>query len=526
MQEKNKQSMRVRDTYSKKTSYPTYFRTIMLMFCLLLVYLGYINYKLSLRLESIDRRNAQWLKYIENTAQKQMYNVFDNLGNKLSISAQQKMAELLVKVSDDLSKSAKSTIELANSQILKNKIKASEALEIAKKLIKSGNVEKGRIYIINAINHDPSNIRYISELLSLFRNHYKSDYDTIKEIKSIVELSLFQLNPNDVNKAIQYLSELDSAEKNIVESAPESSSKKINWNMEFNKIKNIDLNAISTSPNKLDERYRKLNTILTSINNDEADHPDLTQAVIKEMEKTKKLYQLATIAENVKNYINLLNKEKNYAAQSASARLLAASSSMSLFWEHDLSQIPPKLSNLIQDDFPKKLKKIEEKIKEAKSRFYFEKANKILDDVSNIEMGSYHQKIERSQNAIEKAINLMRKISFKDYQNQIRQKIKIVQDKITSYKRDQYIEYQKWASSVISNVFDNINAETVFDDEDAIRIFNSCYLCNIDLRLCSPEVSQAYNKVFQKITGELPSDKAFRIYKTVMTSQKKRLEDF
>ena len=244
------------------------------------------------------------------------------------------------------------------------------------------------------------------------------------------------------------------------------------------------------------------------------------------MEKTKNLYQLAVTAEKINNYINLLNKEKNYSTQSASARYLAASSSMSLFWEYDLSKLPPKLSNLIQNDLPKKLKKIEEKIKEAKSRSYFEKANKILDGVLNIEMGSYQLKIEKSQNAIEKAVNLMHKISFEDYQNKIRQKIRIIQNKIISYKRKQYIEYQKWASSVISNVFDNINAEKVFDDEDAIRIFNKSNLSNIDLRLCSPEVSQAYNKVFQKITGELPSDKAFKIYKTVMTSQKKRLEDF
>ncbi len=48
----------------------------------------------------------------------------------------------------------------------------------------------------------------------------------------------------------------------------------------------------------------------------------------------------------------------------------------------------------------------------------------------------------------------------------------------------------------------------------------------VDLRLTSPEVSQVYNKIIQKIIDELPSKDAFEVQRTLMLSQKKTLGEF
>ncbi|MDM8540124.1 hypothetical protein QUF90_03455 [Desulfococcaceae bacterium HSG9] len=410
-------------------------------------------------------------------------------------------------------------------KIIKSEKYADDACAIAAKHIQSGDFEKGRIYLINAINHNPSEIEYISKLLVLFRDQYASNYNVLREIKSVVELSLFQLAPNKIETAIKYLTELDSAEQKLISSVPEVSGEKTDWLAEFNTLKELDLNEISTNVAKLEERLNILKTILSNIRNSETDYDQLTSSVMSEIKTVNNVYNLSIIGDKINNYIQLLYAETDYSSQAASARFLAASSSMSLFWEYDLTLLPPKLSNLIQNDYPAKLENIEDKIKEAKSLPHFKKANKTLVDASNDETGTYQNRIDRHQKAIEKAVNLMPKIVFKDFRDTLQNNFKILQDNITSYKRQQYIAYQKWASEVCSDVFDNVEKECLFTD-DAIRIFDSSELRNIDLRLASPEVSQAYNKVFQKIIGELPAKIAFEGHKIVMTSQKKTLEEF
>lgn len=509
-----------------KYALPISFKLITLLSFIMLIYLGFENYQILKQINSIDQLNKKLINNIEQNTKKQFANVFSQLGMQLNTVASRKMDNILTNVSDNLTASTKATIDLANSQLLRNKENADEAISIANKLIQTNHIETARIYITNAINHDPTNIKYIDELMSIYRSYYRNDIDLLNEIKSILELSLFQLDSNYIDTAIKYLSEINSDEQKIISSSSKVSSNNIDWNLEFNKIVEVDYNGISTDPKKIDDRYRKLNTILTNIQNNEIQYDNLITSVVAEMEKLKNLYQLATIATKVKNYIILLEAESDYASQSASARLLAASSSMSLFWEHDIKQLPHKLKKLIQNKLPTRLKSIEQKIKKAKSKPYFEKANKVLTVALKDESGRYQDIIERQQKAIESAIDLIHKILFEDYQQKIRQRIKALQDKITIERRAQYVAYQKWASDIISNVFDKINNELNFTDDDAIYIFNHSYLHLIDLRLVSPEVSQAYNKVFQQIIGELPSEKALPIFRTVMIRQKKTLEEF
>ena len=526
------------DSIGSKDNKNSIIQTIILSLSLgLLIYLTIMNMQLSKRIEGVEQFNEKLLSNIEQNTKSRVTQLLDKLSEQLANNidkttqslntvAQNKLDQSLGDISENLNKSANATINLANSKIIRNEEQAEEALKLAKKYIQSDNFEVARIYLLNAINHSPTKLKYLSELLTLFQNHYTSNQTAINEFRSVFELSLFQLDPKEINEAIKYISELDNAAQKLIDPITETSIETTNWSEEYLAVKNGDLNEISTDPDKLLDRINKLTIILSNIRNSDKETDQYLSSIQDDIDTTQNYYSLSIVAKKIENYIMLLEKEVNYASQVASARLLAASSSMSVFWQYDLNQLPSKLAILIQNELPNKLRDFEDKINEAKSLPIFEKTNKILVDTSNNESGTYQDKIDREKKAIEIAINLMRNITFRKFQDEIRNNIIILQKNITFSKRQQFIAYQKWASEVCSDVFDSIDDEYSLSDDDAIRIFYNSELSEIDLRLASPEVSQAYNKVLQKILGELPGKKAFKIQKTLMTSDKKKMEDF
>jgi hypothetical protein len=493
---------------------------------IILSYLTFVTVNLSSQVRSVEQLNANLITNLERHTRDQLSLLIDELQDSLNVIALNKFDHALEIISDNLDDSANATIELANSKIIRNDRYAADSYRRAKEYLRNSEYEIGRIYLINAINHSPSKITYINELVSAFKAYHINDFRVLREVKSILELSLFQLEPSSIDLAINYLTEIDSLEHILLSSTNVLTFNDVDWQVEFNRLGETSINSICLDVNLLGERLDNLQLILSNLQDTESTNTELLDSIATEIELVNNVYNMSVITEKIDAYLSLLDEETDYSSRSASALILAASSGMTLFWENDLSQLPPDLTQLIQNEFPQKIDHFEGEILKAKSLPYFNEAKDILAEIPVDDSSNFQDLIEINQKAIELAAELTPKIRFEEFQHAIRQDFRQKQEKINMYQRQQYIAYQTWAAGVCSEVFSSIEKETIFIDDDAIYILEHSEIANIDLRIASPEVSQAYNLVFQKVVGELPADLAYMGHKKVMTSVKKALEDF
>ncbi len=427
---------------------------------------------------------------------------------------------------------SKSSLDSDESIGLSNRSKdAEEALKIAKNHIDKKDYDVGRIYLINAINHTPYDLKYLTELVDLYRNHFKTNLTVTQETKSIIELSLFQLKPSNIENALEYLAELDGAMDHLTRvSSNDNDSKIIDFDpeIEFTTLKNQAMQSVLDIPGDTNIYLIGLNNLLTKIETQSTfgKFDSIVAKIKAEIALYTTVYDILIIKEKANNYLDLLSKDEDYTSESAMARLLAAKSAMSLVSDYDLSNVPEDLLVKINHDIPNNIQSIEKKIQQQKSIQYYEKAKTILNESLPDNIGSSQSQINRIEKAIEDIAEFASNITDHDYIKNIQDIMRDIQQQMVVLKKKQYIEYQEWASRQISSTFYEIENIKLFTDDDATRIFNNSYLDAIDLRLVSPEVSNAYYKVFQKIVGELPAELAFNCNRKVMTAQKKSYEDF
>jgi len=534
-----------------------YFQLALLCISLFtVVFLITKNFELSQKFNGLETLNKDLLNSIKNETRNEITTLFDNISSQTQNELTIKMQELknitltnfnnsltclstelkssinnandnLANLTKKLSCSIDNTIELANSRIIRNEKNADIALEMAKIYLEFDNYEMAKIYLINAINHNPQKIKYVSQLFKLFQKHYSSNENILDQVRSIIELSLYQLEPQYIEQNLKYLSKLDDANQKIILASQDAiEEKEIDWVAEYNLILNDDLNEISTNPEKLQGRLNKLTKILSNIETNEANFEKLIILVREEIHKEQIIYSLSKVTQEINNYLDLLAEEEDYSSQSATARLLSASKSMSVFWSYDINETPPKLRNLIVRKLPDSIELYKQKINKAKSLPYYDEAVQIIVKALDYNDVKYQIILDHNRQYSEKAVIVSQNITDPNMLNDIHEKLKQLQKNDIKLQRKQYIAYQRWASNVCSEIFREIDSMTFFNDDDAIRIFNQSDINMIDLRLTSPEVSQVYNKMVQKIVGELPSKDAFSIQRELMLSQKKSLGDF
>ena len=411
-------------------------------------------------------------------------------------------------------------LQISRDQISKNENEGMKSFAIANQYIKNKKYDKAKIYLFNAINHAPTNPKYVEKLFNLVKDHYQNNKSAIQECRSVLELSLFQFDAADIEKSMKNIAELDKLDfdKTFVE------NKVIDWQNEYNILAQTKPQNIINSLEDTETYINNLTIILSNIN-DQEKYKILVVKIQNEVQKLENLYNLSIIASEIQSYIALLEKENDYNSELAVNRLLSAKSTATILWQQKTSDLPSDFAKLIHQTIPEKLRLIENKIAKSKSKEYFDKAMNLV----NQPVGK-HDKIECLIGMNTKKINeissLIGKITFPDYQKKIIEKTKEIRNKITDYKRKQYVEYQKWVSDICLKLLNKINKEKAFTDKDAHDFFYGSDFYMIDASSLSSENNRIYNNLLQQFIGELPAKKAFEIEKKILTAEKKKMEDF
>ena len=532
MSENNQLDNRQSETASTHLIFQKIIPFVSVIFIVLnLIFLFFIYARisdLSGKIASLDKNNTELTANFENSINRHIQSMLDKLSestqNELKeryskylegMNFEQKLDEYLTSVRN----ASDSVIDLAKSKIIQNEQMAKNASEMAQKALENNDPETARIYLLNAVNHAPYEPEYLIILSDLAQKHYAANPEVISQIKSVAELALFQLPPDKISQHMNMMQELD---KLYAASISTGSEEIVDWKEEFTILKQQDMNQLGSDPEALPDRIEKLNQILSNLQEDE-----ISGDIRKELEYSTNLYTISLTIQKVENYLQLLESEKDYGSHTASARLLSVSSAMSVFWEHDISRLPPSFSDKIEDQLPQRIGKIEENINRAKSEPHYNSAMEVLSDAISYNSGNYQSKIQYITGAVEKAMGFAPSIQDHEFAKKFKDEMSRVHNRLTELKKYQYIDYQKWAAGLCADAFRQWKTETMFSDEDAKRIFRQCDLAKIDLSLVSPEVNNVYQQVIQKFAGELKSEESFNnIQMPLMLAEKKKYEDF
>ncbi len=424
----------------------------------------------------------------------------------------------------DVEKAASQVIAASESRLLGDERAAELAYDQAKAQVQANKPDLARLYFLNAINHCPGDIKYLSGFVDFVNADQISDLDTVNQARSVVELALYQLPPQSLPPAIALLEAL--AAKGMELEMAEREKSRVDWAAEFARLQETPISQICLSPNDVATRRDELYVILRGIEgSDVAAEKEMVVAVQEEATAAERIFPLSFAASRIAAYIDLLKDENDYRSQRASSRFMAASSLLSEFWNEDMADLPQPLTERVAEA-EKDLSFYQTEIAEAKAEPICKELKAYLETVLGATDSLYQKRIERLNKATQTVAEKTGGIPPEVLSKQLKSTFAKVQERGVEWQREQYLAYQQWAVDKCAKSIDAYYQEKVFSNNDAKRIFKEMGLAEIDVRLISPEVNRCYNTILQKIIGELPGRDAFDIDKQLSLAKKKALEDF
>ncbi len=286
---------------------------------------------------------------------------------------------------------------------------------------------------------------------------------------------------------------------------------------------------LAVSQESLEITLSELEEILQVAELEKQDKPQLYSRVKEQYSILQNLYSLLTVCNQVDEYLLKLEVEKDYSSETATAGLLATSSSMSLIWKHDLTQIPENLAKKIKDQ-KDNFNKYEKLIVKARSAPYLAEvircAGKVTHLTSDNVTHKFNCNVDACRSAMKEISPLIAKIKCNWSLKQAAKHIEKIEKNIVDNKRGQFKAYQKWAADSCLKAKKMYDDEKIFTDDDAKRIFKECELDQIDVSLLSPEINMLYQKMIDFILREPDADTALDFQRLLMTGIKKTLQDF
>lgn len=422
----------------------------------------------------------------------------------------------------------------AEYEIKSNSSYAGEALKLAESTLAGNDIELAKIYLLNAINHMPYEIKYIEAYFQLLEK-LNPALEDLKRFSDILDMSVFQIAPGDIQRIVAMkntimqkveainIAEQEKSAKAYQEALAQKVALLVDGRLSMERIikrngsVNLDLlsNRIETIRNLLDE-----------------DILDESKAGKwrAELSKANVVFQLATTLVNVDN---ATSKAAEATAQvtpskmdliTAQNQLQTANALLAQIWTMDCSPAMELLE--MAKAYQTKITAIDTKIKELGSRPVFEEIKKLFEHIHY----DYHQsqdrytaRIKRITSNVEKIKEKLAEISDDKMQIEVLADLKKTREFLQDLARIRYNKYQKWALELLQECHRKYKSYNIVTDARGNTLFNS-YLLDINPALLSYDMQSLYNSISQKVYEKVEDKAASQITKGSHTC--KSLEDF
>ena len=415
---------------------------------------------------------------------------------------------------------------------------AGEAVALAVAAEKAGNMDLAKIYYLSAINHAPSEFSILNNYAELVFRDSAAKTDDFERLKSVLQISLYQIPPENIENAIALLGKTVSHEEQLL-AAQTPESRPVNWQERFDQLtKSNTLDKSWTDLKQTSLRWDGLNEIVESLREDQPGAA-LTKSAEHELALTQRVLTAARLASVMDVIMGALNSSSEQPNKAVSL-LQTAEATLGQIWGIDSTGWPAALQTKV-DQYPEDIKKRIDIVAEVKSRPPLEIIRKTLVDAKNYELSTASDKYQRAllhyDSCISNASEAAQSISSTEGRKEAQGDIKEIRDLALAAKQKQFDSYQKWVINVCYGAFYKYNVTNFTLDPSrtfsptssntlATAIFDNAGIALIDQSMLSSETARLLNDVLGKLIGKMNAIGQFESEKKIAEADKKKLEDF
>ncbi len=411
---------------------------------------------------------------------------------------------------------------------------AREASEKAELAEKAGDNKLAEIYYLSAVNHAPSDFDILKAYASSVLRGASANPSNITQLRSVLQVSLYQLPPSRRGHALALLGTVDARESEILaQQTPRAQT--VDWVVTLDQLtSSIPLDTFWRDSSQIQKRLEGLRDIADSLRATEPESELLARAVSE-----RDVTQRVLVAGQLAGRMDQALKSAEAAAKKpevATSYLQSAEAILGQLLIIDTAGFPDSLRKEI-DGAASKLRSGAESIAEAVSSKALEEIDSAMKKAQQIaktqqESSSsappLQNRAEGVRNQVKIILKKSKSVSSVKGREQVDIALRETQTSLADVQREQFNAYQKWALKWISTAFDDFDRQIWRSSEDVKMILDHNHLAAIDQALLSPETSRALNDVLGKLLSKANGETAFDMQKILAEppERKRQLSDF
>jgi hypothetical protein len=431
---------------------------------------------------------------------------------------------------------------VSSGALFPNKSKpAGEAVTLAMAAEKAGDTNLAKIYYLSAINHAPSEFSMLNNYAELVFRDSSATTEDFDRLKSVLQISLYQVPPATVTNALDLLNQTVRREEQLL-AIQTPKPVPVNWQERFEQLTNSNTLENSWADLKqISLRWDGLSEIVESFH-EEQPASELTRQVEQELELTQRVLAATRLAGALDTMMNALDSSSEQPEKAVSL-LQSAEAMLGQLWGINSAGWPAALRSKI-DQYPKDIQNRVETVAEFKSRPFLAKVESERDSAKSYVEESFWKSlvakghpcqrvVANCDGCYERAVAAAQNISSAQGRKKAEAAMKDIRDIVIDAKRKQFDAYQKRVVVICKTGFDEHNKVSdwyklgALTTSTARGVFKRSGLVTVDQSLLAPETARLFNDVLGKITGHMDGDGQFATQKEIADENPKlKLEDF
>jgi len=423
-------------------------------------------------------------------------------------------------------------VQIVQDTTNSNNTAASEqALTLAEQAWRNNDSELATIYILNALNHNPANVKGLQFYYNILGNKRDLTIADIDQLIDILDVSVYQVSPGDVSTVLSMRNALFSKQEEMINTAALEAAKEATAEyattqraLREGRLSSAQINR-NGQINKelLDERIETIAALLSEADMNDSDR----SAAVKLLNDTTTFKLLVTTLESAENAVSKANVLASRNALTSDQILLArnqlqtANTYLAQIWTIDTTNFQAQLN--AAENMQSRIANIDKRLDVLASAPARATIESELAKCRNL-YGSYTSRINQISKTLKDVAPLLAKVPDLETRQKLESTMEEWAQQVDSLTKARYKAYQEWAAGQINAAIKEYNSYNVVTDGRATNMFNN-YLLSINTGLLLPDLSTFYNDVYQKIYNELPK-KAENLYNKATYSGIKQLEDF
>jgi hypothetical protein len=404
---------------------------------------------------------------------------------------------------------------------------ALEAVALAKAAEQAGDTNLAKIYYLSAVNHSPSEFSMLNDYAELVFRDSSATTEDFDRLKSVLQISLYQIPPANITNALSLLNETMRREEQLL-AAQTPKPVPVNWEERFEQLTNSNaLENSWTNLNQISSRWDGLNEIVESLQEEQPDS-DLTERVERELELTQRVLAAARLTSAMDTIMAALDTSSEQPEKAVSL-LQTAEATLGQLWGINSAGWPTTLQAKV-DQYPKDIQSHVEIVAEVKSRPAVEKLTFALADAKNYKIGTASDKYQRAllyyDGCVSNATEAAQNISSAAGRKKADAVIKEIRDLAVDAKRKQFDIYQAWVVNVCKDAHEKFISWGNWGTGGYMGAFDATHLTSVDQGVLAPETAHLFNDVLQEFLAKMNGDGQYWKSKDLAEVRKKKLEDF